>query len=108
MKHFTLVIAFALLAAVPAPAAEIAEIFEPAPAMTPANQTQGAIPLIVGFPQPIPRCYALAGDPCPSAGTTQACTDVCGNNLSCTCRNFYGGTYGTTFLGRYWVCQHEC
>lgn len=105
MKNFALVIAFALLAVVPASADETSKACL---VMTPATQTQEAIPLVVGFPQPIPRCYELAGDPCPTAGATQSCTDACRNNLSCTCRNFYGGTYGTTFLGRYWVCQHEC
>jgi hypothetical protein len=107
MKNFALVIAFALLASVPASAAEISKA---APAMTPVKQTQEAIPLFVG-PRPLPyppRCYTLHGNSCPTSGATQACTDVCKNNLSCTCHNFYGGTYGTTFLGRYWVCDYEC
>ena len=105
MKNFALAIAFALLAAVPAPAAEI---FKAAPAMTPANQTQEAIPLFGRPIQPVPYCHTLHGNSCPTAGATRACTDVCNNNLSCTCYNFYGGPYGTTFLGRYWVCDYEC
>jgi len=113
MKKLALAIAFVLLAAVPSSAAEIsAEIFQAVPAMTPAvtpiNQTQEAIPLVIGPIQPIPRCYTMAGYSCPTAGVVKACTDACQNNLSCTCQNFYGGTYGTTFLGRYWVCRIEC
>ncbi|HWM89411.1 MAG TPA: hypothetical protein VN493_01445 [Thermoanaerobaculia bacterium] len=110
MKNFALVIAFALLAAVPASAASAAEISKPVPAMTPVKQTLEVIPLFQKGPiQPYPpRCYTLHGNSCPAAGATQACTDVCNNNLSCTCHNFYGGPYGTTFLGRYWVCDYEC
>ena len=105
MKNFALVIAFALLAAVPASAAETSKA---APAMTPANQTEAAMLMFQRPIQPIPYCHTLHGYSCPSAGATRACTDVCNNNLSCTCHNFYGGPYGTTFLGRYWVCDYEC
>jgi hypothetical protein len=107
MKNFALVIAFALLAAVPASAAEICKA---APATTLGQQTQEAIPLFAGLikPVPVPRCYTLDGTSCPAAGATTACTDVCHNNLSCTCYNYYGGPYNTTFLGRYWDCYDEC
>lgn len=106
MKNFALVIAFALLAAVPASAAEICKA---APATTLGQQTQEEIPLFAGFrPMPVPRCYALNGTSCQTAGSTTACTDVCFNSLSCTCYNYYGGTYNNVFLGRYWDCDDEC
>ena len=63
---------------------------------------------VSAMPQLIQYCSVVNGTSCTTVGAKKSCTDVCGNNLSCTCRNFYGGTYGTTFLGRYWVCQHEC
>jgi hypothetical protein len=114
MKKFALAIAFALLAAVPSSAAEISagEIFQAAPAMTPAmtpiNQTQEAIPLLVGPIKPIPRCYTVEGTSCSTTGAFKACTDVCHNALSCECYERWGGTYGTTFLGRFWDCFDEC
>jgi hypothetical protein len=109
MKNFALVIAFALLAVVPASAAEISKAAPAAPAMTPVQQTQEAIPLFAGFiHQPVPRCYAMEGTSCQTAGSTTACTDVCFNNLSCTCYDYYGGPYNNTFLGRYWHCNEEC
>ncbi len=113
MKNFALVIAFALLAAVPASAAEISsEIFKAAPATTLEQQTQVASPLFAAIihppPPPAPRCYILNGTSCSPAGATTACTDACNNKLSCTCTNYYGGPFGTTFIGRYWRCSIEC
>ncbi len=78
MKNFALVIAFALLAAVPVSAAEI---LPATPAMTPAQQSQEVIPLFAGIVLPPPRCYTLDGTSCPTAGATKACTDVCQNAL---------------------------
>lgn len=104
MKNFALVIAFALLAAVPVSAAEICQA---APAVTALEQAQEAIPLFVG-PKPIPRCYTVEGTSCSTTGATRTCTDVCQNLLSCHCYERWGGTYGTTFLGRFWDCLDEC
>ena len=105
MKNFALVIAFAFLAAVSASAAEVSKT---APATTLEQQTQMPLPLFLGIHQLTPRCYTLDGTSCPAAGATQACTDACSNQLSCTCYNYYGGPYGQTIIGRYWVCDWEC
>jgi hypothetical protein len=110
MKKLALVIVFALLAAIPASAAEIptaAPTDPAAPAMTPA-QPAGDLIFLVGGIQPIPRCYTIDGTSCTTTGATKACTDACHNSLSCTCYERWGGTYGTTFLGRYWRCSVEC
>ena len=108
MKNFALMIAFALLAAVPASAAEIAKAAPAAPAMTLEHPAQGPAPLFLGIHQITPRCYALQGTSCQGAGSTTACTDVCNNNLSCTCYNYYGGPYNQTIIGQYWLCNEEC
>jgi hypothetical protein len=105
MKNFALVIAFVFLAAVPGPAAEISTA---APVITFEQQPQEAIPLYVGNPEVVPRCSAVDGTSCTTTGATKACTDACNNKLSCTCYERWGGTYGTTFLGRYWRCDWEC
>lgn len=117
MKNFAFVIAFALLAAVPASAAEMASATEitsaveapqAAPAMTPANQTQDLIFLLAG-PRPLlPRCYTVEGTSCSTTGATRTCSDACGNTLGCHCYERWGGTYGTTFMGRFWDCLDEC
>lgn len=62
-----------------------------------------ALPLMLAIgPAPIltPRCYTLHGTTCPAVGATKACTDACGNKLSCTCVAYAGS--------RYWWCQYEC
>jgi hypothetical protein len=109
MKNFALVIAFALLATVPASAAEISKA---APAMTPEQQTQEAIPLGAGIQpeiiQPVPRCYTLDGNSCSNPWETRACTDACQNQLHCTCEPYYGGPYYNTIIGYYWRCDWEC
>jgi len=109
MKNFMLVIAFALLAALPASAAESSEISKAAPATTLAQQTPDMTPLFAAIIHvPVPRCYTLHGTSCSSTGATTPCTDACNYNLSCTCQNYYGGPYGTTLIGRYWICDYEC
>jgi hypothetical protein len=102
MKNFALVTAFALLAAVPASAAEI---FKAAPAMTPVRQSQQVIPRFVENFESVPRCYTLHGYSCGPSGATQACTDACNYDLSCTCRDFY---YNMSYIGSYWICDYEC
>lgn len=110
MKKLVLVIALVLLAAVSASAAENspAPAAPAAPALALDQLTTEAAPLFLAVLKPIPYCSTLNGTSCPSAGATTSCTDVCHNNLSCTCYNYYGGPYGTTFLGRYWYCDYEC
>jgi hypothetical protein len=109
MKNFALMIAFALLAAVPASAAEISKTAPAAPAATLEQPAQEAVPLFAGFIHQFPpRCYTLQGTSCQTAGSTTACTDVCSNNLSCTCYNYYGGPFNNTIIGRYWLCSEEC
>ena len=106
MKNFALVIAFALLATVPASAAEISQA---APA-TPALELPAQIPApVFDGPKPLaPYCSTLQGTSCPAAGATTACTDVCHNQLSCTCYNIYAPPYYITVIGRYWGCDYEC
>jgi len=108
MKNFALVIAFALLAAVPASAAEIVKAAPAAPVVTLEQPAKGETPLFLGIHQITPRCYALQGTSCDRVGSTTACTDSCFNNLSCTCYNYYGGPYNQTIIGRYWLCNEEC
>jgi hypothetical protein len=107
MKKFALVVALVLLAAVPVSAAEISQ---DAPATTALQQqVQGTIPLFAGIiKQPTPYCSTLQGTSCPSAGATTACTDVCNNQLSCTCYNVYAPPYYITVIGHYWYCDYEC
>ena len=107
MKKLVLVIALVFLAGLPMFAAENSPA-QAVPAMTFDQQTTEAIPMLIGIIKPIQYCSTLHGTSCPSAGATTSCTDVCHNNLSCTCYNYYGGPYGTTFLGRYWYCDYEC
>jgi len=105
MKKFALVVAFVLLATVPVSAAEISKV---EPATTPLlQQIQGTPPLFKG-PHLIPRCSSLAGTSCSSAGATTPCTDVCNNQLSCTCYNVYAPPYYVTVIGHYWSCNQEC
>ena len=109
MKNFVLVIAFVLLAAVSASAAEISQA-APAASPTPAlEQLVGTPPpLFMGPHQLPPRCYTLQGTSCPAAGATTACTDVCNNALSCTCYNTYAPPYYVIVTGHYWYCNEEC
>lgn len=108
MKNFVLVVAFALLATVPALAAEISKAAPTTPALE--QQAQGTTPVFEAnfIRMPTPYCSTLQGTSCPTAGTTTACTDVCNNQLSCTCYNVYGPPYYTTIVGRYWYCDYEC
>jgi curli biogenesis system outer membrane secretion channel CsgG len=113
MKKLALVIAFVLLAAVSASAAEISQTAPatPAAASTPAlEQLPGGTPppLFMGPHQLTPRCYTLAYTSCPAAGATTACTDVCNNALSCTCYNTYAPPYYVIVTGHYWYCNEEC
>jgi hypothetical protein len=106
MKNFALVIAFALLATVPASAAEISTA---APATPTLEQlAPGTTPQFTAIiKEPVPYCSTLQGTSCPVAGATTACTDVCQNQLSCTCYNIYAPPYYITVTGRYWGCDYE-
>lgn len=109
MKNFALVIAFALLATVPASAAEISTATPATPALeqlTPGTTPQFAA--TIKRPVLVPYCSAVQGTSCPAAGATTACTDVCHNQLSCTCYNIYAPPYYITVIGRYWGCDYEC
>jgi len=108
MKNFALGIAFVLFTTVSASAAEMSTA---APATPTLEQlTQGTTPLLfeTKFKEITPYCSTLQGTSCPTAGATTACTDVCNNQLSCTCYNVYGPPYYTTVIGRYWGCDYEC
>jgi hypothetical protein len=101
MKYFAFVIAFALLAlAAPASAAEISKA---ASATTLQQQIEGRPAPLELFRQPIPRCSAIQGTSCTSVGSTTPCTDVCNNQLSCTCSYYY-----STPIQQLWNCDWEC
>ena len=118
MKNVALVLAFALLATVSvAISASAAEISQAASANPTAPATPATEPPVLGTPAPIfdgpkppliPRCYTVDGTSCSSSGATMACTDVCHNALSCTCRNIYAPPYYIIVTGHYWDCDDEC
>jgi hypothetical protein len=106
MKNFALVVALALFAlTVPASAAEISspESSKAAPAMTLEQQIEGTVPPALELIGPVfwPRCADVHGTSCTSLGSKKACTDVCSNQLSCTCTNYYSS-------GLRWRCNQEC
>lgn len=106
MKNLALVVAVALLAlAVPASAGETTS--GAAPAMTPAQPTEGLLPPVeLKFRPLIPFCSDVHFTSCSTNGATRRCTDVCGSQLSCTCEIYY--TYPHTPVGTYWNCDQEC
>jgi len=107
MKTLALVIAFALLATVSASAAEMSTAAPATPALEPP--AVGTPPPLFAGPRPlIPYCSTVQGTSCSSAGATQACTDVCHNQLSCTCYNIYAPPYYVTVIGHAWYCDQEC
>jgi len=61
---------------------------------------------------PTPRCYVVDGTSCPSPGATQNCTDVCNNQLSCTCVDYgthqYPSYYPSDPSTWFWDCDWEC
>ncbi len=100
MKNFALLLALVLLAfTAPASAAETSNA---CPETTLEQQTEGPVaPLEMIRPILIPYCSAVHGTACTSqVGTKKACTDVCHNQLSCTCTAWGGG--------KYWYCDQEC
>jgi hypothetical protein len=104
MKSFTFVVAFALLPlAAPASAAEISKV---APAPTLEQATEGPVaPVERMYPPPplIERCSVVQGTSCTTVGSTKACTDVCNNQLSCTCSYYYSNPNV-----HFWDCDWEC
>jgi hypothetical protein len=101
MKSFAFVIAFALLAlAVPASAAEISNV---ATTTTLLQQIEGRPAPLELFRQPIPYCSAVQGTSCTTLGATMGCTDVCNDQLSCTCTSLYSNP-----SARIWNCSVEC
>jgi hypothetical protein len=106
MKKLALLIAVALLAlTVPAAAAEVSEAVPEAAPVAPVQQQIGEpLPLLLAIgPAPVftPYCHTIHGTTCTAqVGAKRSCTDVCGNNLSCTCTAYAGK--------KYWWCQYEC
>jgi hypothetical protein len=107
MKNFALLVAFALLAfAVPASAAETSKAVpeKAAPATTLELQIEGSVPPVEMIRPPILQyCSAVQGTSCSTVGSTQACTDVCSNHLSCTCTYYYSNP-----SVHFWNCDWEC
>ena len=106
MKKLALVTTLVLLATVSASAAEISTAAPATPALE--QLTPGTAPLFKGIKPLVPYCSTLQGTSCPTAGATTACTDVCHNQLSCTCYNIYAPPYYVTVIGRSWGCDYEC
>lgn len=94
MKKLALLIALALFAlTLPASAAETSQT---APAVTPEHQIDQPLPMLERIITLVPRCSAVTGS-CSPVGSTKACTDACGDHLSCTCTSSHT-----------WFCQQEC
>lgn len=100
MKNFALLVALALLTlAVPASAAETLACVPMTTTLE--QQTEGPVPPLQMIPVLIPYCSNVHGTACTSqVGTKKSCTDVCRNNLSCTCVAWNGA--------KYWACDQEC
>jgi hypothetical protein len=93
MKNLAFVFAFVLLAlALPASAADISTT---APAPTLEKQIEGPPPPIELIKILLPYCSTIQGS-CSPNGSTTPCTDICSNQLSCTCYNHL------------WYCNLEC
>ena len=100
---FAFALAFALFALVlPTSAATAPEV---ASAPVQANISDSAPAPIPLIPQYLRQyCWDVEGTTCSPVGSTTGCTDVCFNQLSCTCRSY-------VWLGqtvRYWDCQEVC
>ena len=91
MRHLPALALFALT--VPASAAETSQA---APAVTPEHQIEGPLPMLERVIKPVPFCSTVTGT-CSPIGSTTACTDICGDHLSCTCISLH-----------LWFCQQEC
>ncbi|HSG39019.1 MAG TPA: hypothetical protein VLE27_05230 [Thermoanaerobaculia bacterium] len=61
-----------------------------------------ALPVSAG-PTLIQYCSVVNGTSCTTVGAKKSCTDVCGNNLSCTCTYYYSNP-----SVKFWYCQQEC
>lgn len=106
MKKLALVAAFAFLTAVSASAAEAPKA---APAPTLEQLIGVSTPQLEAGIKPLPPyCSTLDGTSCPASGATTPCTDVCHNQLSCTCNNIYAPPYYIIVIGHYWHCNQEC
>ncbi len=97
MKKLALLIALALFAlTVPASAAETAQTAPTAQMVTPEHSIDQPLPMLERIITLVPRCSAVTGS-CSPVGSTKACTDACGDHLSCTCTSSHT-----------WFCQQEC
>lgn len=94
-------VALALLAfTVPAAAAD-----EPSAAAPVTFEQLTAVPEpidLIGIFAPTWFCSSLHGTSCPARSGPRACTDVCGNQLSCSC------VFVSQASGWRWRCQQEC
>lgn len=95
MKKFAFVVALVLVAfAVPVSAEEMSSA---TPLMTALEQIKAPIQPVEMIPPLIPYCSVVQGTSCTTVGSKRSCTDVCHNNLSCTCTSAH-----------YWYCMYEC
>ncbi len=102
MKKFVLLAAFALLAIAAPAAAESSATAQADPTVTLEQITGQPAPVQMINPPP-PYCWQVQGTSCTVVGAKRACTDVCNNNLSCTCTYYYSNP-----SVRFWNCQYEC
>jgi hypothetical protein len=102
MKKFVLLVALALLAlAAPVSAAEPVAC---TPTTTLDQQAGGLVPQPIDrIPPLIQYCSVVNGTSCTTVGAKKACTDICHNQLSCTCTYFYSNP-----SVKFWYCDQEC
>ena len=102
MKKFAFVVALVLLATVVPASAE--ETSSTPPPTSLEQQIKGPVqPIELGPREITPFCSAVQGTSCTTVGATRSCTDVCNNNLSCTCSYYYSNP-----SVKFWDCMWEC
>ncbi|MES1243254.1 MAG: hypothetical protein ABUT39_16705 [Acidobacteriota bacterium] len=95
MKRFAFAVVLVLVAfAVPVSAEEMSKAAPTTPLL---QQIEGAAQPVERIPPLIPYCSAVQGTSCTTVGSKRSCTDVCHNQLSCTCTSAH-----------YWSCMYEC
>jgi hypothetical protein len=80
----------------------VGAVFALALSLSPSTEAQKP-PLIL-------RCYEVDGTSCPTLGATRECTDVCSNQLSCTCVDTEHHPFPPLSdpSNWFWDCDWEC